>query len=458
MAERRSSDYVKLTQLEHVRLRPDRYLGSVKPCTASLFALSTAEPVVIERRSIEGFVPGLLKIFDEVLVIAIDQSHADETLTTIKVCIDGDSGRVTIVNDDMGIPVEKHPQYPELYTPEVIFSELLTSSNFDDSKERITGGRNALGVKLTNIFSQLFELEVVDTVRGVKLKQAWKQMVPKGAAKISRLSEKSSAKGSVKVSFVPDFGYFGVTCFGEDFLQFLRKRAYDAAVCVRPGVKVALDGTRVPIKRFSDYVAMYLGDKSVPRVEIDLDRWKVVVARSREDRGFQQVSFVNGVSTSGGGTHVEHVLWQLVRKVSDVLNVKAVSRMANALRNGLFVFISATLVNPTFDSQTKVRNLCLLALARDQVSGGPVDRQGLSQLYGIHGNDVFDLKRPQLHPRQSRHLSHMIAHGLGVHGSRPKRTLLYQLPLESFLRTVLRQEFGSHLARWCTSRGEERPK
>jgi DNA topoisomerase-2 len=354
MAERKSSDYVKLTQLEHVRLRPDTYLGSVKPCSASLFALSSTEPGVIERRCIEGYVPGLYKIFDEVLVNAIDQSHADDTLTSIKVCIDGDSGRVTVCNDGKGIPVEKHPQHPELYTPEVIFSELLTSSNFDDSKERVTGGRNGLGVKLTNIFSQLFELEVVDTVRGVKLKQAWKQMIPKGAAKVSRLSEKSSARGSVKVSFVPDFGYFGTTGFSEDFLQFLRKRTFDAAVCVRAGVKVSLDGARVPIKRFSDYAAMYLGDKSVARVEIDMDRWKVVVARSGEDRMFQQVSFVNGVSTTGGGTHVEHVVGQLVRKAADMLSVKAVPGMASSLRNALFVFVSATLVNPTFDSQTKV--------------------------------------------------------------------------------------------------------
>jgi DNA topoisomerase-2 len=169
---------------------------------------------------------------------------------------------------------------------------------------------------------------------------------------VTRLSEKSSTKGSVKVSFVPDFSYFGIDRFGDSFLQFLRKRTVDAAVCVRPGVKVVLDGVRVPMKRFSDYAGLYLEEKSVPRVELETDRWKVVVCQSVGS--FQQVSFVNGVMTTAGGTHVEHVVGQLVKRAADALNVKAVAGMAGALRNALCVFVSATLVNPTFDSQTEV--------------------------------------------------------------------------------------------------------
>jgi DNA topoisomerase-2 len=183
MAPRKSSDYVKLTQLEHVRLRPDTYLGSVKVLDASLYSLAPGDKLGIRKQDVTDFVPGLYKIFDEVLVNAIDQSHVDEIMQTLKVNIDADSGKITVLNDGKGVPVEKHPQYPESYTPEIIFSELLTSSNFDDSKERLTGGRNGLGVKLTNIFSETFELEVIDAERALKLKQVWKKMVPRGPAK-----------------------------------------------------------------------------------------------------------------------------------------------------------------------------------------------------------------------------------------------------------------------------------
>lgn len=49
-----------------------------------------------------------------------------------------------------------------IYIPELIFGHLLTSSNFDDSERKVTGGRNGYGAKLANIFSKAFEVEVGD--------------------------------------------------------------------------------------------------------------------------------------------------------------------------------------------------------------------------------------------------------------------------------------------------------
>jgi DNA topoisomerase-2 len=46
--------------------------------------------------------------------------------------------------------------------PELIFGHLLTSSNYDDSIKKVTGGRNGFGAKLTNIFSKQFTLETAD--------------------------------------------------------------------------------------------------------------------------------------------------------------------------------------------------------------------------------------------------------------------------------------------------------
>jgi len=34
----------------------------------------------------------------------------------------------------------------------------LTSSNYDDKEQKVTGGRNGFGAKLTNIFSREFEI------------------------------------------------------------------------------------------------------------------------------------------------------------------------------------------------------------------------------------------------------------------------------------------------------------
>ena len=40
-----------------------------------------------------------------------------------------------------GIPVEMHPT-EKMMVPEMIFGNLLTSSNYDDNEKRTTGGRN----------------------------------------------------------------------------------------------------------------------------------------------------------------------------------------------------------------------------------------------------------------------------------------------------------------------------
>jgi len=55
------------------------------------------------------------------------------------------------------------------YIPELIFGHLLTSSNYDDSIKKVTGGRNGYGAKLTNIFSKRFTLETQDKSKYFKM-------------------------------------------------------------------------------------------------------------------------------------------------------------------------------------------------------------------------------------------------------------------------------------------------
>ena len=54
------------------------------------------------------FVPGLFKIFDEILVNAADNKMRDDTMKYIKVNIDRESGEISVENDGKGIPVEIH--------------------------------------------------------------------------------------------------------------------------------------------------------------------------------------------------------------------------------------------------------------------------------------------------------------------------------------------------------------
>ena len=97
------------------------------------------------------------------------------------------------------------------------------------------------------------------------------------------------------------------------------------AGCTHSSVKVYLNGKKLPVADFKSYVDLFLGPKqaadAVPRVfEKVGDRWEVAVAASED--GFAQVSFVNSIATSKGGTHVNHVADQVVDRVLEHLKKK----------------------------------------------------------------------------------------------------------------------------------------
>lgn len=57
--------YQKKSQLEHILLRPDTYIGSVEPVTQEMWIWDFETEKMIKKEI--TFVPGLYKIFDEIL-------------------------------------------------------------------------------------------------------------------------------------------------------------------------------------------------------------------------------------------------------------------------------------------------------------------------------------------------------------------------------------------------------
>lgn len=80
----------------------------------------------------------------------------------LDVVIDAEKNMISVLNDGKSIPVQIHKEH-HIYVPELVFGHLLTSSNYNDSEKKITGGRNGYGAKLTNIFSTKFIVETADS-------------------------------------------------------------------------------------------------------------------------------------------------------------------------------------------------------------------------------------------------------------------------------------------------------
>jgi len=342
--------YQKKSQLEHILLRPDTYIGSIEVNHDKLWVWDDKKQKMVCRDV--KFVPGLFKIFDEILVNAADNLQRDpEGMTSIKVNINTEENSITVENNGLTLPVEVHKEH-NMYVPEMVFGHLLTSDNYDDDENKVTGGRNGYGAKLTNIFSTQFTVECGDGNRGQKYTQTWENnMGTKGKAKIT----KYSGKDYTRITFKPDLARFGMKSLDKDIVGLMKKRAVDIAGSTDKKCKVYLNDSLVPVKDFKDYVDMYLDSDDQPKVyERCGDRWEYVISLS--DGQFSQVSFVNSINTTKGGTHVGHVADQFIDAIQKRANSKNKGGMEIKpfhVRNHLWVFVNCLVVNPTFDSQTK---------------------------------------------------------------------------------------------------------
>ena len=185
------TEYKKYSQREHVLARPGMYVGDTTNSTSSMWIKTEKGMEYISGE----WNPGIYKIFDEIVTNASDEVQRNKSVKNIKVEI---ADTYISVYNDSGIPIELHNEY-KIYIPELIFANLLTSSNFDDSKERTTGGLHGLGAKLTAIFSKEF---IVETAKdGKKYIQTFKDNL----SVISKPKISKSSSEYTKITFTPDY-------------------------------------------------------------------------------------------------------------------------------------------------------------------------------------------------------------------------------------------------------------
>jgi DNA topoisomerase II len=333
-------NYERLTHVEHILKRPDTYVGSLAPESSTYWTRVAGhfEPTPCHVS------PALVKIFDEVLVNAIDQYSLHPKKVT-KIDVNVTPGlRISITNWGVSVPIKKHEKErgsdgSPIWIPELIFGHLLTSSNYNDDEQRVTGGRNGYGAKLTNVFSSEFHIKIAD---GKKVyEQKWTQNMSRAE---SPNITKEESPPFVSVTFVPDRTRFdNIT----DVIKVFEKRTWDAAMwCSK--ARVTFNNNVIEVPSLEEYAKMHMG--AVPMAIHHSDGLDVVVGHSTTG-AFQQCSWVNGIATTKGGTHVDRV----VKAITDeIAKDKKVTVKPAQIKAALFVFVRAVVVNPTFSSQTKV--------------------------------------------------------------------------------------------------------
>lgn len=318
-----SKNYKKKTPYEHIVDAPDSYIGSIDKIEDSIYVFDDTCNKFVKKR-IE-YVPGLQRIYEEILLNAFDHQVRKATnCNQIKVEINKEEGWVSVWNNGKGIPVQIHTEY-KIPIPELIFANLRTSSNYDKKEKRIVGGKNGYGAKLTNIFSNRFILETIDEESGQKyIQECSNNMKTLGKPKITS----NKGKPYTKITFYPDFNKFGkdedqvgITGYTDDMIAYMKKRVYDIACCTKKSVNVSFNGEKIKIKNIQDYMKMFFQEERKIVYEEVNDRWTIGVCLAED--GFEQISFVNGIHTNDGGTHVDYISKKVVKEVVEILKKKS---------------------------------------------------------------------------------------------------------------------------------------
>lgn len=353
-------DVQQKTDKQHILDNPDTYIGSVETVDSNMWIMNETNDKIIEKNI--SYIPGLFKLFDEGIVNCRDhvvrmqskiEQNVDNSLpvTYIDVAIQED-GTIVMINDGNGIDVVQHPEY-KTWVPELIFGHLRTSTNYNKEEKKIVGGKNGFGFKLVLIWSTYGQIETVDHIRGLKYTQEFKDNLDTICP--PKITKASKAKPYTKITFKPDYQRLGINGLTPDLIALLKKRVYDISAITDKTIKVKYNSSIITTKNFEQYINLYIGEKSVaPRVyEEANNRWEYAVALTPTNE-FIQVSFVNGIYTSKGGKHVEYILNQITRKLSEYIEKKKKVKVnPNSIKEQLVLFLRCDIENPAFDSQTK---------------------------------------------------------------------------------------------------------
>jgi len=348
-----SKQYQKKSDKQHIIDNPDTYIGSIEQVETNQYIYNEENNNIINKEI--KLIPGLYKLFDEGVVNCRDhfvRMKKDLALNQVtNISIEINENIISLLNDGEGIDIVQHPEY-KIWIPELIFGHLRTSTNYDKSEKKITGGKNGFGFKLALIWSTWGKIETVDSNRGLKYIQEFKNnldVIEKPV--ITNCKNKSYTK----VWFKPDYKRLGIDGLSEDMIALFKRRICDIAAVTDETVKVKYQNKQIPIKNFEQYINLYIGTKSNhPRIyEKSNERWEYAVCITPNDE-FVQVSFVNGIYTSKGGKHVEYILNQITKKLVDYIKEKKkIEVKPMTIKEQLMLFVRCDIENPSFDSQTK---------------------------------------------------------------------------------------------------------
>ncbi len=363
-----AKDISVLEGLEPVRRRPGMYIGGTG-------------------------IEGLHHLIWEVLDNSIDEALAGfATRIVIELTADG---KVKVIDDGRGIPVDIHPQ-TKTSALETVLTKLHAGGKFGGGGYKVSGGLHGVGVSVVNALSDYLLAEV--HLNGKIHTQEYSRGKSKGPVEVKGNTDRHGTT----ITFSPDPEIFeDVTFSFKTISERARQQAY-----LTKGVKISVFDKRDSeneqkmtfyfeggINAFVRHINLNKVCLVDPPVYIskEQDGFSVEVSLSyTNDFNEHTYSFANNIATIEGGTHLTGFKTALTRAINDYAKkndlIKGIegSLTGDDIREGLTAIISVKLANPQFEGQTKAK------LGNPEVKGTveSVVSSGLSQYFEEHPNEA----------------------------------------------------------------------
>ena len=307
------NELVTLSPLEHIRRRPGMYIGKLGDGSQSD--------------------DGIYVLLKETLDNAVDE-HAAGFGDTVEVTIN--DNEVTIRDYGRGIPLQDVTRAA---------TAMNTSGKFDTQNYQSSVGMNGVGLKATNALSErCFVQSVRDGMtastsfaRGEVVEESGITPAPEGA------------KNGTLIRFKPDDSIFRNFSFRDDTVEIMIKN-YSF---LNTGLTIIYNGKKYRSRNgLGDLVKEYMSnDPLYPPIHFKDDKIEVVITHANQ-YGEEYYSFVNGQHTTQGGTHQSAFREAVSRTIKEFFNKNF---EYSDIRSGMVAAISLKVVEPIFESQTKIK-------------------------------------------------------------------------------------------------------
>jgi len=332
----RKNDIVELTDVEHVIKRPGIYIGSVKESVVPIRMYEDDKMVIRET----AFLPGLQKIIEEVIDNCIDESIKTGFKYGTTIEVKYDNGIITVRDDGRGLPIEKNGD--DKWIPEIIFTKLRSGSNFDDDKLEEQKGQNGVGVSLTNIFSKWFR---VRTANGALF---YEQTYRNSTMVKEKPTVRKSTENFTEISFEPNYDYFKISQDGMNILpQLIFRYLKNSAFCY-PEICFKFNGKKITATRLKIFL------QGISENFEYFEGQKARIGVFYSDTDFDHLSFVNGLETRRGGSHIDYLSWKICDNIREFIKRKHKLDVKPAdIKSKLFIMFSMRMPGARFNGQTK---------------------------------------------------------------------------------------------------------